>query len=322
VPTFVPTVAPHSRRVPAMAAGLAGLAGLTVLGWWLFRPSAPQSTANAASPSAVVAGAGEHVGAVPSAAVAQGGEAATPDRPMLNARYAAAGMPQPSENCATRDHAAMAAIYAALGDLNGTKAQRRGAGDAGAVAALEGHKDAEALVLLSVALLGAGRDHVAVADAANRGLAACPQQALAHRVLGMVHLQGARWQVAADVFARAIALAPADAECHHRLGVAQLGLHAAADAATAFAAALALDPTLDDAAVGLGRARLAQRDHMGAMAALVTLARRTPPRADALFFLAAAEEANGDTEAARRDFCASAAAGYSHAELKCPSHKR
>ncbi|MEY3014832.1 MAG: Tetratricopeptide repeat, partial [Pseudomonadota bacterium] len=240
------------------------------------------------------------------------------DRSALDAATAAAGLPLPEVACRAREAAEVEQLRGALAGLVGAHPQRRGDGDRAAVAALAKATSPEADAIAAWAMLAAGEGHVGVAQRAQRGLTACAGTPLALRVLGIVHMQGGRWDRAQELLAKAHALAPKDVDTAYRLGVAELGRREPKAAAAAFEAALALDPQHLDAALGLGRARLADKDAAGAIAMLQPLTARAADRGDIWFFLAAAQAASGDADAARATFCKAAKAGYAPARARCP----
>lgn len=241
-----------------------------------------------------------------------------PEGPELAAAAATAGLPRPPDACRPTDAAERAALLAAYRALEGAGPQRKAAGDKAAVAGLSAATSGEALAVSAWALLAAGEGHVAVANRADAALRACAESALAHRTLGIVHLQGQRWERAQASLQKARKLAPDDAASAYRLGVAELGLRAPAAAREAFEAAIALDPKQIDAHVGRGRAALAAAALDDARSAFTEAIRLAPDRGDAHFFLGATLAQAGEADAAKASFCTAAKAGYAPARARCP----
>lgn len=290
---------------------------------WMATRSSPTGNAATTVPAPT---AGSAALAPPAAAGAAGPTEPVDVAPKVDARLRAeadaaldaASLPRCPERCQASTDAEVALVRDAAKLLAGATAQGRRPQDEQAAALLIAAGSPEAKALRAWAMLAAGRGHVEVIHVAETALRACPSTPLAERVRGQVHLQGARWAVAAEALERALAHAPDDPTTHYLLGVAHLGERAPKRAAASFSSVLARAPEHIDALSGLGRAQLADGALDQARATLEKARALAPNRGDIVFFLGAVAKASADIEGAQTLFCKAFDLGYAGARSLCP----
>ena len=312
--------APHDHaraRWPAIvAAAVIALAGAT---WWIGRPAPPTPQVPDAAPPPTAAEAPNSATAPQAAPRADAGsrlDAAL--RAEADAALVAASIPACPERCRASTDAEVALVRDGARLLLGATAQGRRPQDEEAAERLATATSPEAQALRAWAMLAAGRGHVEVIHVAETALRACPATPLAERVRGQIHLQGARWAVAAEALERALSHAPDDPGARYLLGVARLGEREPKRAAGAFEAVLRRKPADVDALSGLGRALLADGQPARARATLERAQTLAPERGDIVFFLGAVAKAGGDSDNAQTLFCKAFDLGYAAARGLCP----
>ncbi len=318
-PAGPPPSAPRARWPMLVAAAVVVGAALA----WTATRSSPTGNTATTVPAPT---AGSAALAPPAAAGAAGPTEPVDVAPKVDARLRAeadaaldaASLPRCPERCQASTDAEVALVRDAAKLLAGATAQGRRPQDEQAAALLIAAGSPEAKALRAWAMLAAGRGHVEVIHVAETALRACPSTPLAERVRGQVHLQGARWAVAAEALERALAHAPDDPTTHYLLGVAHLGERAPKRAAASFSSVLARAPEHIDALSGLGRAQLADGALDQARATLEKARALAPNRGDIVFFLGAVAKASADIEGAQTLFCKAFDLGYAGARSLCP----
>lgn len=297
-------IGPVAALVVALAAG----------GWWLASQGAPADGVADPAPQA------------PPAAAAQATQA--PDisefRAKLDALARADGDPLPPAGCQSADPGLLAALVTAGELLAGGAPRSRRDQDKQAMAQLQAletrHKGAvEFDVMLAKARLYGGASDPAIIEAARRAVDKCPTHALAHGLVGRVHLLGDRREVAAKHYRVALTHAPDFARAHYNLGLAALGRQQPEEARTHFDAALKIRPDDDGALLARGQARLLSGDAAGAVTDLERLTARSPKDALGWFLLGGARERAGQAAPAAEAWCQAAALGHKAAGKLCPT---
>ncbi len=327
--TPAPTVGPAPRQAPAqrprrrwlvpaaitalvVAAGSGGL-------WAVYKPGdADIAHQDAPVPAAADAGATAAVLA-PDAAVAV--PEASP-RARLDALSAAHDEPAAPAACQTTAADLLARLERAATLLQDGAPDGRREQDVEAVRLLSAptHDAAEYWYWLARARLFADANVAAVADAAERAIAACPDYAAAHNTMGSALFRD-RPVEAVRAYEQAVTLAPRFAGARFNLGLAQLQQGELA------AALASLTAIIDDPAAGAlrtsallarGQAHLMARQPERAVPDLEAALAAAPDDPRTLFLLGQAYKHAGKPDAARDAMCKAKALGHAQAAEHCP----
>jgi tetratricopeptide (TPR) repeat protein len=331
--TPAPTVGPTPRQAPAtrprprwlapaaitalvMAAGSGGL-------WAVYKPGGSDTAHQGVSvPSAPDAGA-------TAAALAPDAAAAVPEidpparpRARLDALSAAHSEPAAPATCQTADAGLLARLVRAATLLQGGAPDGRREQDIEAVRLLSEptHTAAEYWYWLARARLFADANVAAVADAAERAIAACQDYAAAYNTMGSALFRDHPAE-AVHAYEQAVTLAPRFAGARFNLGLAQLQQGELA-AALASLTTIIDDPAAGalrtDALLARGQAHLMAREPERAVPDLEAALAAAPDDARTLFLLGQAYKHAGKPDAAREAMCKARALGHAQAAEHCP----
>jgi serine/threonine-protein kinase len=325
--TPAPTVGPPPRQAPVprsrprwlvpaaitalvLAAGSGGL-------WAVYKPgdAARQNTLVSSTPDAGAA----------AAVLVSDAAAAVPEadpRARLDALSAAHDEPAAPATCQTTDADLLARLERAATLLQDGAPDGRREQDIEAVRLLSApaHDAAEYWYWLARARLFADANVAAVADAAERAIAACQDYAAAHNTMGSA-LFRERPAEAVRAYEQAVTLAPRFAGARFNLGLAQLQQGELA------AALASLTVIIDDPAAGAlrpgallarGQAHLMAREPERAVSDLEAALAAAPEDARTLFLLGQAYKHAGKPDAAREAMCKASALGHAQAAGHCP----
>jgi serine/threonine-protein kinase len=329
--TPAPTIGPRPREAPGSQPGsrpgrrwvvpaaitalllAAGGGGL----WAVYKPGdsgTPSGNALVAAPDAAAA-----AQPPPDAAAV----VAAPDpRADLDALSAAHGEPAAPAACQTGDAELLARLVRAATLLQGGAPDGRRPQDVEAVRLLAApdHTAAEYWYWLARARLFADANVAAVAEAAERAIAACPDYAAAHNAMGSALFRDHPAD-AVRAYAQAVTLAPRFAGARFNLGLAQLQqgqLEAALGSLTAVIDDPEAGALRTTALLTRGQAHLMAREPARAIPDLEAARAAAPDDARTLFLLGQAYELAGKPDDARDAMCKASALGHPQAAERCP----